>query len=426
MKDSGIEWIGEIPNGWKVEKLKFHADFNPETEVPSFAEESEVSFVPMENLKCGYHNVTILPYKKVKKGYTAFSSGDILMAKVTPCLENGNLAIAENLRNDIGFGSTEINVIRCHDIYSKYLFYYLQTPKFIERATYDMFGVAGLKRLVPSFIPESYYPIPPNKEQHQIVDYLDRKCTEIDSVIKAKKNTNEKLKEYRQSVIYEAVTKGLDKTAKMKDSGIEWIGEIPNGWKVEKLKFHADFNPETEIHSFEEESEVSFVPMENLKCGYHNVTVVPYVKVQKGYTVFSSGDILMAKVTPCLENGNLAIAENLKNGIGFGSTEINVIRCHNIDSKYLFYYLQNPKFIERASYDMFGVAGLKRLVSSFIPESYYPIPPNDEQHRIADYLDCKCAEIDSVLCANEKTIEKLKEYRQSIIYEAVTGKLKVY
>lgn len=214
-------------------------------------------------------------------------------------------------------------------------------------------------------------------------------------------------------------------TRKMKDSGIEWIGMIPEGWGLERLKYRAALNPNIDLPSLSDDSDVTFIPMDHLKKGYHLRSITSYEKVKKGYVIFENNDILMAKVTPCLENGNLAIASQLINGIGFGSTEINVIRCKCIKNKYLYYLLQCDGYINKATYEMYGVAGLKRLDPSFIPNSLIPIPPQAEQQRIVSYLDAKYAEIDALIAANDKTISQLREYRQSIIFEAVTGKVEV-
>lgn len=284
---------------------------------------------------------------------------------------------------------------------------------------------ATLAHFTKEKLEECIYIAPSQSEQIRIADYLDAKCAEIDALIAAQKKSNTLLKEYRQSIIFEAVTKGLDPNVPMKDSGIEWIGMIPEGWGLERLKYHAVLNPNIVLPSLSDDSDVTFIPMDHLKKGYHMKSTTTYEKVKKGYVIFENNDILMAKVTPCLENGNLAIASQLINGIGFGSTEINVIRCKCIENKYLYYLLQCDGYINKATYEMYGVAGLKRLDPSFIPNSLIPIPPQSDQQRIVSFLDAKCAEIDVLIEANEKTINQLKEYRQSVIFEAVTGKMEV-
>ena len=426
MKDSGIEWIGEIPEEWEVKKLSFLYDNIGSGTTPptsnSFYYEGDINWVNTGDLNDGYlyESQKSITREALEKFSTLkeYDENSIIIAMYGATI--GKVAISK-----IKFTANQACCVlsqaaKCD---SKYVYYWLLQNK--ENLISLSYGggqpnisqetIKSLKIQLPSTV----------EEQSRIAEYLDKRCTEIDTVINAKEITKEKLKEYRQSIIYEDVTKGLAKNVPMKDSGIEWIGEIPEEWDIEKLKYHADFNPTVDTSKFNDEDEVSFVPMENLKNGYHITSTAEFSNVKKGYVQFINGDILIAKVTPCFENGNLAIANNLISGIGFGSTEINVIRCKSIETKYLFYYFQNRKFIERATHDMYGVAGLKRLIPSFIPESYYPIPTIIDQHQIADYLDNRCAEIDSVISANKITIDKLKEYRQSVIYEAVTGKTEI-
>lgn len=436
MKDSGIEWIGEIPEEWETKRLRYIFDFNTgltitraelmEEGVPciNYGEiHSKYGFdldLLRDELRCVDSSLLNNRQNAIVK------EGDFIFCDTSEDVKgSGNCVYIKNSNNQNIFAGSHTIVARpIDDINTRYLAYLFSTQEWKAQIRSVVSGIKVFS-ITQNILKSSSAIIPPKKNQKLICYYLDKKCAQIDSVIKAKEKTNEKLKEYRQSIIYETVTKGLNKDVKMKDSGIEWIGKIAEGWEVKRLKYYVEYNPVVDTSSFNDEDEVSFVPMENLKEGYHTITTRKFSKVKKGYVQFLDGDILIAKVTPCLENGKLAIASNLINGIGFGSTEINVIRCKNIETKYLFYYFQNRKFIERASFDMFGVAGLKRLVPSFITESYYPIPTNEEQQKIANYLDKKCNEIDSIIFANKRTIEKLKEYRQSIIYEAVTGKVEV-
>ena len=406
MKDSGIEWIGEIPQHWKLERLKFHAVLNPLVDTSDFENEDEVSFVPMENLKSGYHGTSIVSYSKVRKGYTQFNAGDILIAKVTPCFENGNIAIASDLIRDTGFGSTEINVIRCGDISTKFLFYYMQNPKFIERGVSDMFGVAGLKRLVPEYIVSSFYPLPPDAEQQAIADYLDRKCGRIDAMISAKEKTNALLMELRQSTIYEAITKGLDPGIPMKDSGVEWIGKIPDdkAWTTVRLK-HIVFMKSGEnitAHLIDKEGDYPVYGGNGLR-GYNS-----------SYT--HDGDYILIG-----RQGALCGNVHLVQGRFWASEHAIVVTVLNNNNitwlSYLFQSMNLNQYSESAAQPGISVEKVGNL--------YIPCPNTNIQQQIADYLDHKCAEIDSVIAANITTIDKLKEYRQSIIYEAVTGKTEV-
>lgn len=423
MKDSGIEWIGEIPEGWNVLRLKYVASVQTgntptKTDLSNY-DESGILWVKPDNLN-GFEPII---ETKERISETGLSNARIAQPKATLVCCIGSVGKIGFSEEAVAFNQ-QINAVEFDEekIFWKYGLYFLST----QQGQHQFYMNGNVVYILNSEKHQNISIVkPPIDTQHDIANYLDQKCAKVDTVIAAKETINALMKELRQSIIYEAVTKGLDPAVPMKDSDIEWIGEIPMEWKLDRLKFHATLNPLVDTSSFQDEDEVSFVPMENLKSGYHFNSTVSYSKVKNGYTQFNTGDILIAKVTPCFENGNIAIASDLTRDTGFGSTEINVIRSNDIIVKYLFYYLQNPKFIERGIYDMFGVAGLKRLIPGYIKDSLYPIPTEAEQQAIADYLDRKCAEIDSVIVANNITIAKLKEYRQSIIYEAVTGKTDV-
>ncbi|NLV21604.1 MAG: hypothetical protein GXY49_06425 [Syntrophomonadaceae bacterium] len=424
MKDSGIEWVGEIPNEWEVLRLKYVAIVQtgntPTKTDQSNYDESGILWVKPDNL----NEFKPIVETKERISETGLSNARIAQPKATLVCCIGTVGKIGFSEEAVAYNQ-QINAVEFDEdnIFWKYGLYFLST----QQGQHQFYMNGNVVYILNSEKHKNISIVkPPIDIQQTITNYLDHKCGEIDSVIAAKEKTNALLKEHRQSIIYEAVTKGLDPTVPMKDSGIEWIGWIPMKWNLDRLKFHATLNPLVDTSSFQDEDEVSFVPMENLKSGYHFNSTVSYSMVKKGYTQFNTGDILIAKVTPCFENGNIAIASDLIRDTGFGSTEINVIRSSDMIVKYLFYYLQNPKFIERGIYDMFGVAGLKRLIPGYIIDSFYPIPTRAEQQAIADYLDHKCAEIDSIIAANNTTIEKLKEYRRSIIYETVTGKTDVY
>ena len=427
MKDSGIEWIGQIPQEWEISRVKHLYDVTLGKMLqpaPKSDDDELCSYMCAANIN--WSGVDLSVEKKMwfsakdKESYR-LATGDLLVT------EGGDVAVSCIWNDELPECYIQNAVHRVRpksDASNRYLYYWLSTLKatgYIDLVC----NKATLAHFTKDKFDSCVIPVVSADEQHTIANYLDIKCAEIDALIAAKEKTNALLTERRQSIIYEAVTKGLNPDTPMKDSGIEWIGEIPEHWKVERLKPHIDFNPKTAIPEYGEEDSVSFIPMDCLRRGVHTSQTVDYSKVKSGYVDFAEGDILMAKVTPCLENGNLAIAGNLIDGVGFGSTEINVIRCKSIHREYLFYILQCKTYVDRAVADMYGVAGLKRLNPSFIPNTKYPMPSIEEQQGIAEHLASTCSEIDELVASNERTIEKLKEYRQSVIYEAVTGKIEV-
>ena len=407
MKDSGIPWIGEIPEGWEVKRLKTFAAINPQIELDpdEFHEDAEVSFIPMENLRAGFHAITPIDFSKVKTGYVSFAEGDILMAKVTPCYENGNIAVARNLANGIGFGSTEILVFRTTDIDRQFLFYYLQNPAFKGKAISEMYGVAGLKRLTPSFFENSHYPYPTRSEQERIAAYLDEKCGEIDRVIAAKERQNELLRDQRAAVIHEAVTKGLNTKAKFKESEIEWAGRIPKNWGIKKIKYLANMQSGEMIPAAEiDESGDYPVYGGNGLRGYTGKYTHEGFRLLIGRQGALCGNVRWAD-GKYWASEHAVVATLLK-------------ECYGWWLYYLLTAMDLNRYSESAAQPGISV---DRIINLKVPVPDYP----EEQQQIAAHLDARCGEIDRVMAANEEMVAKLKEYRASLIWEAVTGKVAV-
>lgn len=405
-KDSGIAWIGNIPEHWEVKRLKNVSDFNPPND-QSISNFSEVGYLPMERLKNGYMLPSVINVYNLPQGLTFFKENDIVMAKVTPCFENGNIAIAKNLINNCGFGSSELFIFRVRSINRKYFFYLLQEEKIKEVCKSTMIGTGGLKRISPTFMRNLLLPIPPILEQQSIAAYLDQKCGEIDELITLQEEMITKLQSYKQSVITEAVTKGLDKNVPLKDSGIEWIGEIPEHWKIVCLKRLS------KISTGNQDTQDSTPDGK-----YPFFVRSPKVERSNRYT-FEGPSILMA-------------------GDGVGAGKVfhladNKFACHQrvycinqfskINRIFLFYYLSS------LFYNIIDSANSKSTVDSvrlpMIAEFPVCIPLDLEQQSIADYLDQKCSEIDELISIKQQKIEKLKDYKKSLIFECVTGKRKV-
>ena len=268
-------------------------------------------------------------------------------------------------------------------------------------------------------------PLPSVAEQERIASFLDEKCTEIDALMADVQTQIETLEQYKRSVITETVTKGLDPNVPMKDSGIEWLGQIPYTWSISRIKYVADFMPTCTKTGLTGESEIEYAPMECIKNGYYVRRVALLNTVPSSLTPFNEGDIVMAKVTPCFENGNIAIMSNIESGYGLGSSELFVLRAYTIARKYLFYWLRNTIFMERAASTMTGMGGLKRVSASFIQNDSITVPPALEQQAIASYLDAKCAEIDAIIDGKRQQLAVLDEYKKSLIFEYVTGKKEV-
>jgi type I restriction enzyme S subunit len=428
-KDSGVKWIGEIPEEWETVPLKrIFKIINGGT--PSSSEESywngEIVWVTPNDLSklteaCivdserkitedGLHNCSA---RIVPKGSIVISTrapiGYVAIAEVPLCTNQGCKSLVP----------TKV-------INNKYFYYWMHSISFYLNVLGQ--GTTFLE-LSNSSLSVVELLTPSINEQKAIANFLDQKTAEIDGLIADKEKLIELLQEKRQAIITEAVTKGLNPNVRMKDSGIEWIGEIPEHWEVKRIKYLATVNPsKSEVRHLPPEQEVTFIPMEKIvatgKVDYSITNTVE--NLIDGYTYFRDGDIIMAKVTPCFENGNIAIVNGLLNGIGFGTTELHVLRCNNkCFNKFLFYYLQSDVFKSKGVSEMYGVAGLKRIPTDFILNYKLGIPDYLEQEQIANYLDEKTSQIDELVSNIQLQIQKLKEYRQSLISEAVTGKIDV-
>ena len=238
-KDSGVEWIGEIPEGWEVKKLKYVAFVNPTKENIDKDSTELVTFLPMEKVgEDGAIDCTVKkPVVDLFNGFTFFRKNDVIVAKITPCFENGKGGILNSLETEFGFGSTEFHVLRAkNSIDSFFLYYITKSATFMKTGEAFMTGAAGQKRVPTNFISEFPLVVPCFSDQTTIANYLDQKTAEIDELIAQKERLLELYEEEKTTIINQAVTKGIDPDVKLKDSGIDWLGDIPEGWEVCKLK----------------------------------------------------------------------------------------------------------------------------------------------------------------------------------------------
>ncbi|KHE91795.1 MAG: restriction endonuclease subunit S [Candidatus Scalindua rubra] len=279
-------------------------------------------------------------------------------------------------------------------------------------------GTKNLKICVPSL-----------DEQKKIADFLDYKTQQIDQLIEKKKALIEKLNEQRIAVITQAVTKGLDKNAKMKPSGVDWLGDVPEHWEVKRLRFCIVTNPvKSETKSVEDDDLVSFVPMDAVEeYGGMDVGQTKMLEeVYNGYTYFKENDVVVAKITPCFENGKGSIALGLTNGIGFGTTEFHVLRGGNKTNKnFLFYMTISHSFRDIGASEMLGAGGQKRIPENFIKDFRQGIPDINEQEEIVTHIEKKLNRLDNMVRINKEAIDAYAEYRNSLITAAVTGKIDV-
>ena len=417
-KESGVEWIGEIPKDWQVLKVKHVSSSNPSKTNPKTAclKDKLVVFLPMERV---HTDGTIdqelrLPYSQLKNGYTYFEENDVLIAKVTPCFENGKIILVKNLATPVGFGSTEFIVIRpnTQKIFPPFLFYLLYNEPLRSIGKHFMTSAVGLKRVPTEFVENFQIPLPTYQEQTQIAHFLDRKTGQIDELIRIKERRTELLQEKRTVLINQAVTKGLDPNVEVKPSGVEWIGEIPMHWTTSKVK-----------HEFESLDNLR-IPLNAETRGSMKLKVYDYygasgvIDKVESY-VFDEPLILIGEdgANLYLRSTPLAFKATGKYWV---NNHAHVLRPKHGNIDYLTNMLESLDYTHYIT----GAAQPK-LTSEHLMNIAVINPPTSEQDQIADFLDRKTQQIDELIASEGRKIELLKEYRQSLISEVVTGKIDV-
>lgn len=418
-KDSGIAWIGEIPEHWEVCSIK---QIMKNKSIKGFPNETVLSLyrdlgvIPKDSREDN-HNVT----SEDTSNYKFVEEGDFVINKMKAW--QGSMAISD-YKGIVSPAYYVCKVINSK-VDKKYIHYLLRNEsykvEYMRLSTGMRIGQWDLN--INDFLQINTI-IPSVLEQQSIATYLDQKCGEIDELITLQEEMITKLQSYKQSVITEAVTKGLDKNVPLKDSGIEWIGEIPEHWNSYRIKYHfsvisgSGFKNEIQGCTDGEipvckASDISNAGKEIFKSSNY---LSREIAIKEGFNIIPVGSILFPKIGEAMKKNNRSIA---------------MIECcldnncqalipSNINCIYSYYIF---KIIDMSWYDNGGTIpsiNNQKLINSFIP-----YPPLSEQQAIADYLDQRCSEIDELISIKQQKIEKLKEYKKSLIFECVTGKRKV-
>ncbi len=426
MKDSGIEWIGDLPQKWTTKKLKYCVDLRLEKTA------DKTSFAPYIGLEhvSSFTGTLCKDYEAITdfNGDTLdFHEGDVLFGKLRPYLVKAYRA------KDGGRCSTEFWVMNPTEIEGKYLLYYVLSHGFISDVDHSTFGVK-MPRAEWNYAGNEKIPFPPKEEQLRIASYLNTKCTEIDGLIAAKEKNNTLLKERRQSIIYEAVTKGLDPNVPLKDSGIEWLGQIPERWNIYRLKFLLSHGKDAmKAGPFGSSLTASDMQGSDVKV-FNQRSVLDndfeegdeYVSIEKGIELkgfmVNEGDIL---ITTRGTIGKTAIVPIGKQGI-LHPCLIKMVIDESVFLKPLLCRIFNETNLLTEQLRLASNATtIDVIYTQNLLNLFIPVPPIDEQRQIEQHLEGRCSEIDKMISLNDSSIQKLKEYRQSLIYEAVTGKKEV-
>ena len=422
IKDSGISWIENIPNEWNICRMKdvvylYTGNSIKDEDKDSYTDKVDAyPYISTKDVDVIYHTINYDNGLYTKENDSLFKKADIGSSLV--CIEGGSAGKKKAfVEQKVSF----VNKLCCFapkGIEGKYLFYYLCSPNFEIEFNKFVSGLIG--GVSVSTLKNFTVILPPPLEQQKIADFLDTKCSEIDKLVSLQEKMIEELKAYKQSVITEAVTKGLNPNAPMKDSGIAWIGEIPEHWEVCFIK---QVMRNKSIKGFPNEKVLSLyrdfgVVLKDSRDDNHNVTS----EDTSSYKLVEIGDFVINKMKAW--QGSMAVSDY--RGIISPAYYICNFIGLNINKKYIHYLLRNETY--KVEYMRLS-SGLRVGQWDLNIDDFLRIkmilPPIFEQQQIADYLDKKCAEIDELVAVKQQKIETLKEYKKSLIYEYVTGKKEV-
>lgn len=405
MKDSGIEWIGKIPTEWKIERVG--SLFMCRNE-----KVSDRDFAPLSVSKQGVvPQIETVAKSDNSDNRKLVLKDDFVINSRSDRKQSCGLSF---LDGSVSLINIVLSIRNKQQLTTSFLPYVMKNYGFAEEFYKWGHGiVADLWTTRWQELKSIFIPLPPLPEQQRIADYLDKQCSIMDKLAEILQQQIEKLKEYKQSVITEAVTKGLDPNVAMKDSGVEWIGQIPEEWNLVQIK-----NVTSVRNKKRSNENLPYIGLENVESFSSK-----YVFTANAYdlslsNIAFSGDVIFGKLRPYLAKVLLIRKDCCV------SSEFAIFQCSNIYNKYLQYLLLSSCFIDAVNSATCGTK-MPRANIDYINSLPIAFPPLPEQQRIANYLDKKCEEIDKLIKIKQEKIDKLSEYKKSLIYECVTGKREV-
>lgn len=417
MKDSGIEWIGEIPEGWEIRKIKnnfmIYAGATPKSEKAEYWDGGIPWITPADfkttdkYVSYGRKSLTALGYDSC--GTTLVPAGSIIFSKRAPV---GSVVIAKNTL------CTNQGCLACipNDAVNSTYFYYCMSI-FTEQFELVSAGTT-FKEIAASTFANFLLPCPPLSQQNEIVNFLDKESSRIDSMLSKTRSSIEEYKKLKQAVIAQAVTKGLRGNRETKDSKIEWLGQIPKEWKCQKLKY-----------TIFPQNRPVFSTDEIITCFRNGIVTLRKNRREDGFTVsFTEHGYQGVEIGDLVIHGMDAFAGAIGCSDSRGKTTPVVHVCTTIGNNRFFMFFL--RYMAYSNIFMDFSNGIRIRSSDFRNFTKLGIfdvlvPPIAEQNEIADYLDAKCTEIDKLIAKKEQLVKELESYKKSLIYEVVTGKREV-
>ena len=430
MKESGIDWIGQIPEEWEISKIKFTTQLNGRIGWQGLTSAEYKEEGPYLITGTDFHNGTInfetavhIDEKRwLEASQIQVENGDLLITKDGTV---GKVAIISGLDDKASLNSGVLRIQTIDEIDRKFLYYVLLSDEFWMWFNYTNSGASTILHLYQNVFDEFTFTFPQKNEQQKIADFLDKKTAQLDKAKALLEEQIQKLKDYRASLIYETVTKGLDKTVPMKDSGIDWIGQVPEGWGVKAIKYIFDeigsgSTPKSDNEIFYD-GDINWIQSGDL---YQTDTVTSVSKTisYQGFKSTSAlkiyqppfvalamygasvGNVAVSYIDACVNQAVVVMLESSEK-VGFGKYAIEASKSNLIFS---------------------AQGGTQPNISQNLIKNWsIPQPKSEEQDQIVDFLDNETSRIDELIKIKFKQIENINKQRQTLIYDYVTGKRRV-
>ena len=431
MKNSGFQWIGDIPQNWEMRRVKWC--FCQKKEKAGI-EDPTVLSLARDGIKVRDISTNEGQLAADYTNYNPVEPGDLLLNPMD--LYSGDNCNISKISGVIS--PAYVNLKTINGNIPEFYNYYFKTQYWTMAFFAHGKGVSFENRWTLTNETLRNYPVvlPNPTQQKKIADYLDDKCGKIDQAIEGQKKIIEKLKEYKQSVITEAVTKGLDPNVPMKDSGIEWIGQIPEPWEIVKLKTKFSFGKGLNITKENlTETGIPVISYGQIHSKTNNGieindSLIRYVSEtylkENPNSLVNRGDFIIADTSEDLEGvGNSILIDRQMNLFaGYHSLILKRKKEDFIFSKYLAYLMQSDCWRSQLRCQVMGIK-LFSITKKMLNSATIVIPPQKEQELIVNYLDLQRSKIEDAILQKQETIEKLTEYKKSLIYECVTGKKEI-
>lgn len=415
-KPSGVEWLGDIPEGWEAIRLKLTSDFRNEKRNINPSD----NYVGLENIVPWVGSYKPSQDQESEGLSLSFSEGDLLFGKLRPYLAKSWLAEFG------GVCSSEFLVISAKSLDPKFINYVTLTEDFINQVDGSTYG-SKMPRANSEFIGQIKFPIPDSDDATKIAAFLDYETGKIDGLIAKQQRLIALLEEKRQAVISHAVTKGLDPTAPLRPSGIDWLGDVPAHWEVKPLKYLCTFSgggtPSKEVISFWRGGTVPWVSPKDMKSFYVTETqdkITPAAVENSSTNYVEVGALLMVVRSGILQRA-IPIAIN-RNRVTLNQ-DMKAIRFYaEVVTEYAANYILGHQRELLLEWSKEG-ATVESIEQEYLSQHLFPVPPLREQQKICEFLDRKKSALVALTDKAQSAITLLKERRTALISAAVTGKI---